>query len=307
MKQALALLAGLLLATPGAADTPVDYQRQVRPILAARCFACHGTLKQESDLRLDTAALMLKGGASGPAVLAGKGKESLLVAAVTGAEGMTRMPVEGKPLTDSEVTILKAWIDQGARAPADEKPEDVSKHWSFQPIVRAEPPSPSDPAWAKNPVDAFISAQQANREIKPIGLAPKHILLRCVYLDLVGLPPTREELKAFLADESPDAYEKVADRLLASPRYGERWGRHWMDVWRYSDWAGYGAEHRESQRHIWRWRDWIIESLNADKGYDRMIVEMLAADEVAPTDPGALRDRVSCSQLVQVQPPRLDG
>src|SRR5262249_4472615 len=118
---------------------------------------------------------------------------------------------------------------------------------------------------------------------------PKHVLLRRIYLDLIGLPPTREELHAFLADESPDAYEKVVDRLLSSPQYGERWGRHWMDVWRYADWAGYGAEVRDSQKHIWRWRDWIIESLNQDKGYARMVQEMLAGDELEPTNPDVLR------------------
>ena len=113
--------------------------------------------------------------------------------------------------------------------------------------------------------------------------------MRRVYLDLVGLPPTRDELAAFLADDSPNAYEAVVDRLLASPQYGERWARHWMDVWRYSDWAGYKEEIRNSARHIWRWRDWIVESLNADKGYDRMATEMLAGDELAPTDPNTLR------------------
>src|SRR5262249_8367197 len=119
--------------------------------------------------------------------------------------------------------------------------------------------------------------------------APKAVLLRRVYLDLIGLPPTAEELHAFLKDESADAYEKVVDRLLTSPQYGERWGRHWMDVWRYSDWAGYGNQIRDSQPHIWRWRDWIIEALNADKGYDRMVQEMLAGDELAPDDPATLR------------------
>src|SRR5690606_9320965 len=115
------------------------------------------------------------------------------------------------------------------------------------------------------------------------------MLLRRVYLDLIGLPPTRNELQAFVNDASPNAYEKVVDRLLASPRYGERWGRHWMDVWRYSDWDGYQKEVRNSQPHIWRWRDWIIESLNEDKGYDRMVLEMLAGDELAPEDPEVLR------------------
>ncbi|HYV28950.1 MAG TPA: DUF1553 domain-containing protein, partial [Candidatus Eisenbacteria bacterium] len=143
----------------------------------------------------------------------------------------------------------------------------------------------------RNPIDAFIAAEQQARKLTPRSEAPKEILLRRVYLDLIGLSPTPEELEAFLHDNSSDAYESVVDRLLADPRYGERWGRHWMDVWRYSDWAGWtdGGQVRDSKPHIWRWRDWIVESLNHDKGYDRMIVEMLAADELAPEDTDALR------------------
>ncbi len=140
-----------------------------------------------------------------------------------------------------------------------------------------------------NPIDAFLAVDHRRLGLEPRPEASKPILLRRVYLDLIGLPPTTEELHAFLNDRSPDAYEKVVDRLLASPCYGERWGRHWMDVWRYADWAGYGAEVRDSQPHIWHWRDWIIESLNADRGYDRMVQEMLAADELAPGDADAIR------------------
>ena len=162
-------------------------------------------------------------------------------------------------------------------------------HWAFQPPARPKIPSVTDPSRVRNSIDAFIAAEHERRGLTARPAASKHVLLRRVYLDLVGLPPTREELRAFLADASPDAYEKVVDRLLASPHYGERWGRHWMDVWRYSDWAGYQAEVRESQPHVWRWRDWIVESLNADKPYDRMVCEMLAGDEIAPEDPQVLR------------------
>jgi hypothetical protein len=143
--------------------------------------------------------------------------------------------------------------------------------------------------WVRNAVDAFLAADHESHRLNPSPPADKNVLLRRIYFDLVGLPPTPDELAAFRADESPDAYEKLVDRLLASPQYGERWGRHWMDVWRYSDWAGYQQEIRDSARHIWRWRDWIVESLNADKGYDRMVQEMLAGDELAPTDPSTLR------------------
>ena len=141
----------------------------------------------------------------------------------------------------------------------------------------------------RNPIDAFIAAEQTARGLTPRPEASRPVLLRRVTLDLTGLPPTPEELHDFLDDASPDAYEKVVDRLLASPRYGERWGRHWMDVWRYSDWAGWGQQVRDSQPHIWHWRDWIVESLNRDTPYDRMVVAMLAADEESPEDLDALR------------------
>ncbi len=166
----------------------------------------------------------------------------------------------------------------------------TSYPWRPFEVVRRPPvPRVKNAGWVRNPIDAFLAEQHEARGLRPRPEAPRHVLLRRVYIDLTGLPPTRAELRAFLADTSADAYEKVVDRLLASPQYGERWGRHWMDVWRYSDWAGYGPQVRDSQPHIWHWRDWIIESLNKDKGYDRMVLEMLAGDELAPEDPDALR------------------
>jgi hypothetical protein len=159
----------------------------------------------------------------------------------------------------------------------------------FEKVQRPPVPMVKNAAWVRNPIDAFIAAEQEARGLKPRPEAPRAQLLRRVYIDLTGLPPTPEELHDFLKDTAPDAYEKVVDRLLDSPRYGERWGRHWMDVWRYSDWAGFGAQVRDSKPFVWRWRDWIIESINKDKSYDRMILEMLAADELMPDDDGALR------------------
>jgi hypothetical protein len=161
----------------------------------------------------------------------------------------------------------------------------------FQPVSRPALPQIKNKAWPRNPIDQFIAFEHENRSLTPRPEAPKHILLRRLYLDLIGLVPTPQELADFEADQSPDAYEKVVDRLLADKRYGERWGRHWMDIWRYSDWAGWtgGNQIRDSQPHIWRWRDWIVESLNADKPYDHMLTEMLAADELYPEDTDKLR------------------
>jgi len=176
-----------------------------------------------------------------------------------------------------------AW---GASPPGAESPYP----WKpFQAVRRPEAPKVQSIGWVRNPIDAFIAAEHESRGLKPRPEAERPVLLRRVYLDLIGLPPTPEELHAFLADSSADAFEKVVDRLLKDARHGERWGRHWMDVWRYADWAGWGAQVRDSQPHIWHWRDWIVESLNSDKGYDRMVMEMLAADELAPNDNNALR------------------
>src|SRR5262245_24640393 len=171
--------------------------------------------------------------------------------------------------------------------------ERARSGYSWNPFERvSRPPVPvvsTSVATIRNPIDAFIAAEHAARGLPPRPEASRPVLLRRVTLDLTGLPPTPEELHDFLDDASPEAYEKVVERLLNSPRYGERWGRHWMDVWRYSDWAGWGKQVRDSQPHIWHWRDWIVESLNRDKPYDRMVVEMLAADEESPEDLDALR------------------
>lgn len=272
-----------------AAAPRIDYVRQIKPILAARCFACHGALKQEAGLRLDTGSLIRRGNESGPAVVPGQVGNSPLVERITDKDESVRMPPEGKPLTSQQIALIKAWIRQGASSPKGEPPQsDPRKHWSFQPPTRPAVPQVANSRWVANPIDAFVAARHERKGLKPNPPADKATLLRRVYLDLIGLPPTASELHDFLADDSAQAYKRVVDRLLASPRYGERWGRHWMDVWRYSDWHGSGNEIRYGQRHLWRWRDWIVSSLNADKGYDRMLLEMLAADEVAPTDPRIL-------------------
>jgi hypothetical protein len=291
MTRILALVVCGVIALPRTtAGERVDYATQIKPILLARCYACHSALRKKSGLRLDTAAALIKGGDSGPAIRPGKSSESHLVDMLTGASG-SRMPPEeeGAALTDDQVTLIKKWIDEGAHAPPESPPPDPRGHWSYQAPRRPAVPQVENAAWVQNPVDAFIAAGHESRGLTPVTAADKATLLRRVYLDLVGLPPTRDELAAFLADDSPNAYEEVVDGLLARPQYGERWARHWMDVWRYSDWFGYKEEIRNSARHIWRWRDWIVESLNADKGYDRMAMEMLAGDELAPADSDTLR------------------
>ncbi|MBX9627758.1 MAG: PSD1 and planctomycete cytochrome C domain-containing protein [Gemmataceae bacterium] len=286
MRPLVALPLVAALAAPAAAG-PVDYAREVRPVLRERCYACHGALQQKAKLRVDSGAFLLAAGA----VVPGKPDESELLARVGSRDDDTRMPPEGHPLTKEQIAVLRRWVEQGAKVPADDAPEpDPRDHWSFRPVKRPAVPEVRDPKIeVRNPIDAFVAAEWVKRGLTPVGPADKRTLLRRVTVDLTGLPPTADEYAAFLADESPGAYEKVVDRLLASPRYGERWGRHFLDIWRYSDWWGLGAELRNSQKHIWHWRDWTVESLNADVGYDELVRQMLAADELYPTDPKKLR------------------
>ncbi len=277
-----------------AADpAPVDYARDVKPLLIARCSACHGGLRQKSDLRLDTAELIRRGGEGGAAIVPGRSAESPLIEAIRSAGERPRMPPEGEgePLTADEVSRIARWIDAGAPAPEHEEPQaDPKQHWAYQPPRRVAPPLASGD-WSSNPIDGFISAGHAAHGLTAVPLADRATLLRRVTLDLTGVPPTRETLHAFLADPSDEAYAAVVDKLLSSPRYAERWARHWMDIWRYSDWYGRrnANELRSSRRNLWRWRDWIVEALDKDKPYNRMVQEMLAADELAPGDEDAQR------------------
>jgi mono/diheme cytochrome c family protein len=276
-------------ASAGSAENRFDYTRDVKPLLKARCYACHGALKQEARLRLDTADFARKGGEDGRVLIPGDVKGSELIRRVGAKDKDERMPPEGQPLTSDQIRILSRWIAAGARGPADEKPaEDPRRHWAFQLPARQSPPVIAGD-WTRNPVDAFLADQQRRNGLTPLAEAEKSLLLRRVYWDLIGLPPTVAQLQDFIDDTRPDAWEHVVDELLSNPHYGERWGRHWMDVWRYSDWYGLGEQVRNAQKHMWHWRDWIVESLNESKGYDRMILEMLAADEIAPLDADALR------------------
>jgi len=283
----LALLAWLAVGCSSlSADEPIDYVTRVKPILAAHCYACHGALKQENGLRLDTGVLARKGGESGPAVVPGQPGKSLLLERLQTDDRSLQMPPEGKgqTLEPEQVRVLVEWIRQGAESPDGEVTQDNPRaHWAFQ-APRRQPVEVS--AESRNRIDDYIAAGLRRRGVIRLPEASRETLLRRLYLDLVGVPPTIDEQASFAADTRPGAYERMVDRLLASPRYGERWGRHWMDVWRYSDWYGRRKvpDSLNSYGQIWRWRDWIIRSVNRDKGYDRMIVEMLAADEVAADD-----------------------
>lgn len=290
---------------------------QIRPLLRDRCAGCHGSTSKQSGLDLSTDQGILRGGSRGAIVVPGNINESSLYLRVAHRQE-PHMPFLSAKLPEEMIALLGFWIRVGAplgepgldhasagpdrqsqpsdsdspiddQTPGESISSDSSKeHWAYQPPKQPKVPEVKDPGWVHNPIDAFIAADRDRLELAPLPRAKKRVLLRRLYLDLTGLPPTPGQLRSFLEDPSPDAYDEVVEKLLASPHYGERWGRHWMDVWRYSDWYGYKTAVRYSQRHIWRWRDWIVESLNQDKGYDRMIVEMLAADELAPSDPEIL-------------------
>jgi Protein of unknown function (DUF1553)/Protein of unknown function (DUF1549)/Planctomycete cytochrome C len=280
------LLMGLASHGSMFADEQEHYLKSVKPVLQSRCFACHGALKQEANLRLDTVASMLRGGSSGQAIHSGDASTSLMVERIAAHEESSRMPPEGEPLLASQIEAIRKWLNDGAIAPPDEQPErDPREHWAFVAPIRPSVPQNG----ATNPIDAFLLEKHLEKGLVPQQDAEPAIWLRRVSLDLVGLPPTSDELKNFELDHAPQAQRLVVERLLNSPHYGERWGRHWMDIWRYSDWWGLGEEVRNSQKHMWHWRDWIVESLNTDQGYDQMLQDMLAADELHPNDLGRLR------------------
>jgi mono/diheme cytochrome c family protein len=276
----LPLLSAFLILAGGSlrAAEQVDYLRDIKPILAQNCYACHGPDKHRSGLRLDTAAAVLHGGNSGPAVIAGQSGESLLVKAVTGAKDVKAMPPKEPRLTAQQIALLRTWIDQGAKAPLSEVAATAanrSKHWAFQKPVRPAEPAVKDPSWVRNPIDRFILARLEREGLTPSPEAGRVTLLRRLSLDLLGLPPTLEEVEAFLHDDRPDGYERLVDRLLASPHYGERWGRHWLDLARYADSNGYSID---APRSIWKYRDWVLDALNRDMPFDEFTIEQLAGD-----------------------------
>ena len=270
----------------------VDYLKNVKPLLQERCYSCHGGLKQKGGLRLDTAVLLRKGGESGDALSKDKAGKVRLLERVSSTDPEEHMPPkhEGERFTAAQIQILREWIEAGASAPVEEKAEsDPREHWAFRARVRPAIPAAVLGGWGRNAVDAFVGQGYVAGGVGPVGEAPPEVLLRRLYLDLVGVPPTLKEMTAVEGIPVAEWYEATVESLLADPRHGQRWGRHWMDIWRYSDWWGLGDQLRNSQKHIWHWRDWIIESINADTPYDEMVRLMLAADEIAPSDPQKLR------------------
>jgi mono/diheme cytochrome c family protein len=266
---------------PPPASAPIDFQRDVQPIFAQRCYGCHGPALQTSGFRLDDAAAALKGGNSGPAIKPGDSASSPLILRAAHAAGQTPMPPGGAALTPQQIGILRAWIDQGAKWPqltvkAAATVSRGASHWSFQPVRNPAPPMVQNRDWVRNPIDAFILERLERERIQPSPEADKPTLLRRLSLDLTGLPPTPREVANFLNDNRPDGYERQVDRLLESPHYGERRARFWLDLARYGDSDGY--EKDWVRPHAWRYREWVINALNVDMPFDEFTIEQLAGD-----------------------------
>ena len=254
-----------------------EYERDIKPILRQRCYACHSRLKRRSELRLDAGALIHKGGKHGAVLVPGKAEASAIIKRVVSSDEDERMPPEGKPLAPEEVALLRKWIDEGAVYPPNEViPPSAEEHWAFQPIRRPSVPIAKNKRWVRNPIDAFVLHKLEQKRWSPAAGAEPQALLRRVYLDLIGLPPTPVEQEAF--SRAPDNLDGVIDELLARPTYGERWARHWLDVVRYADSNGY--ERDAEKPFVWRYRDYVINAFNSDKPFDRFVVEQIDGDEL---------------------------
>jgi len=303
----LVVLTSLISVTAGrAADTQTadpqakaarlkHFETKIRPLLAARCFKCHSEKKQKGGLRLDAGSLVLKGGESGAAIVPGKPDESLLIESIRYES--FEMPPDGK-LPEAEIALLTQWVADGAFWPeTDAEPiaaesggrtitDEDRQWWSYQPVVRPEVPEDSGTGWARNAIDRFIARKLDENKLRPAPEADRQTLIRRVYFDLIGLPPSPGEIAAFMNDPAADAYEKLIDRLLDSPRYGERWARHWLDLVRYSESDGYRQD--AFRPTLWRYRDYVVRSFNSDKAFDQFVSEQIAGDEIDPHNPDAV-------------------
>ncbi|MBX6314364.1 MAG: PSD1 domain-containing protein [Isosphaeraceae bacterium] len=284
----------LMVGAAWAGEAPPDraglefFEAKVRPVLAAHCFECHGPEKQKGGLRLDDLEAMRAGGDTGPAIVPGDPENSLLIEAIR-YEGAYQMPPKGK-LSEAEIAVVTEWVRRGAPWPTagrEARPAKVAEtfqitdedraFWAFQPVKEAPPPAVQDRAWPKTSIDPFILARLEEKGLRPAPPADKRTLIRRVTFDLTGLPPTPEEVENFLKDESPDAFARVVERLLASPHYGERWGRHWLDIARYGEDQAHSFKPRLYPNGF-RYRDWLIAAFNRDLPYDRFLLEQIAGD-----------------------------
>ncbi len=275
------LFAAVLLSVPVAAWSTIqdraDFARDIQPILQTSCYPCHGPKIQMGMLRLDARALAMKGGVSGPVILPGMSERSEIIKRLTNQNPDERMPFRGEPLPGAQIDLIRRWIDEGATWPdsAANAEAKAEKHWAYVKPRRQALPKVKNEGWVRNPIDTFVLARLEKEGLAPAPEASRETLLRRVTLDLTGLPPTIAELDLFLSDTAPNAYERMVDRLLASPRYGERWARPWLDLARYADSNGYDEDR---PRVMWKYRDWVIEAFNRDLPFDQFTIEQIAGD-----------------------------
>jgi mono/diheme cytochrome c family protein len=270
---AAALALGVIVVAHAAeGGKAVDFKTEIRPLLESKCFECHGPQKQKNGLRLDLRGAAFKGGEDlGPAIVPHDADASPLIRKATDADPQKRMPLKGEPLTPDQLALLRAWINQGAPWPEKEAEKSGEAHWAFAPVTR-----PSPPRTAAHPIDAFIRARLSSSGLTPSPEADRVTLIRRLYGVMLGMPPTPADVTAFLADHRRDAFERLVDRVLDDPRYGERWARHWLDVVRFAESNGF--ETNRERQNGWRYRDYVIEALNHDKPYDRFVREQIAGD-----------------------------
>ena len=287
---------------PAEAPARVDFLRDIQPVFQTSCISCHGPEQQMAGLRLDSGSLALAGGQSGRVVEPGDADRSLLFQRVAGVGDQAQMPMGGKPLDPSTIGLIREWIEQGADWPESAREAGAAgeRHWAYVSPSRSALPRVRDSSWVANSIDAFVLARLEARGLSPSPEADRVTLLRRLSLDLIGLPPTIEEVDAFLADDSSKAYRKQVERLLGSPHYGERWGRRWLDAARYADSDGF---EKDLPRIVWFYRDWVIRALNRDLPYDRFIVEQLAGDML----PGATQDQIVATGFLRNSMMNLEG
>jgi len=312
---------------PAPATRQIDFTKDVQPLFEASCWKCHGPQRTEGGLRLDQHAAALKGGERGSDIVPGKSAESLLIHAVSHLDPELKMPRKGERLTTEQVGILRAWIDQGAAMPEKiASAKDPGQHWAFKAPVKPKVPVMSQEVISKsvvsnqskeaattgspitdslttdysNPIDAFVAARLLKEGLAFSRPAEQVTLLRRLHLDLIGLPPTIAEVDAFLGDKSKDAYGKVIEKLLASPHYGERWGRHWLDAARYADSDGY---EKDMSREMWPYRDYVVNAFNRDLPYNQFIVEQIAGDQL----PDATQDQIVATGFLRNSMVNMEG
>lgn len=276
---------------PLPAKHKVDFLTELQPLFAERCYSCHGEKKQESGMRADSRMDLLKGGDSGPSLIVSNSTASILVQVLAGTHpDLAQMPKKKEKFTDEQIGLVRAWIDQGAIWAGGAKTYSYNtNHWGFKTPVRPAVPVAAGKNWARTPIDHFVAAKLHTENLKPSPEADKTTLLRRLSLDLIGLPPTPQEVDVFLADKSQNAYYKQVERLLASPHYGEKWGRNWLDAARYADSDGY---EKDKTRNVTYYRDWVVKSFNNDLPYDRFIIEQIAGDLLPPAKGEATQDSI---------------